>query len=54
MSVEEILERTDEVANTMAPNTKRRGTGLVLIEGIAVILPVVWLLRRPLDRRQGS
>lgn len=47
--IEEILAKTDSLATAAAPDARRWGAGLVLIEGLCVLLPVVWLLRGPLD-----
>lgn len=47
--VETIFAKTDELAQTTAPDTRRSGKSLVLIEALCVVLPVVWLLRTPLN-----
>lgn len=47
-SVDSIFEKTDALAQASAPDTRRSGRTLVLIEAVCVVLPVVWLLRTPL------
>ncbi len=47
--VETIFRRSDELAARTAPDTRRSGKALVTIEAICVVLPVVWLLRTPLQ-----
>ncbi len=48
-SVESIFKQTDALAQSTAPDTRRSGKTLVAIEAICVLLPVVWLLRTPLQ-----
>ena len=48
-SVESIFKHSDELAQSTAPDTRRSGKTLVAIEAICVLLPVVWLLRTPLQ-----
>jgi hypothetical protein len=48
-SVETIFKRSDALAQSTAPDTRRSGKTLVAIEAICVLLPVVWLLRTPLN-----
>ena len=47
--IEVIFKRTDGLAQSTAPDTRRSGKTLVAIEAICVLLPVVWLLRTPLQ-----
>ena len=47
--VETIFARTEALAQTTAPDTRRSGKSLVLLEAICVLLPVIWLLRTPLQ-----
>ncbi len=47
--VEKIFAQTDALAQTTAPDTRRSGKTLVMIEALCVVLPVVWLLRTPLE-----
>ena len=47
--VEKIFAQTDALAHATAPDTRRSGKTLVLLEAVCVILPIVWLLRTPLQ-----
>ncbi len=46
---EAIFSKTDELAQSTAPDTRRSGKTLVMIEALCVVLPVVWLVRTPLN-----
>lgn len=39
-----IMRRTDAVASALAPNTRRQWKWLLLLEGVAVVLPLLWLV----------
>ncbi len=47
--VEKIFAQTDALAHATAPDTRRSGKTLVLLEAVCVLLPIVWLLRTPLQ-----
>ncbi len=40
----EVLKKADAVANTLAPNTRRLWKWILTLEGVAVVLPLLWLL----------
>lgn len=47
--VESIYARADLLAQSTAPDTRRLGGLLIAVAAICVLLPVVWLLRTPLQ-----
>lgn len=40
----QVLEKADAVASTLAPNTRRLWRWILALEGVAVVLPLLWLL----------
>lgn len=42
--VRDVYERTNDLATRLAPNTRRLWRSILLLEGIAVLLPIGWLL----------
>lgn len=43
-TAEQVLKKADTVANTLAPNTRRLWKWILTLEGVAVVLPLLWLL----------
>ncbi len=44
VSAEEIYHRTDEYASRLAPNTRRLWRSILLLEGMAVLAPLLWMV----------
>jgi hypothetical protein len=43
-SLKEVFDRNDAAASELAPNTRRLWTSILVLEGIAIVLPLLWLV----------